>query len=309
VPNLSEINDIVKRFGLRSNWRLDKGDHKGALDDALAIYIFSDQMLGQGLLIEQLVGIAVNAVASKQILTVLSNSDMPASELKKLQSSLGTKTLVGDLLIDMSAEKAFWYDFIQRYFTDEGDGNGKVLIKGLPLVYDGVPGALKGIFLFDFPDRKEITGEIEVVFEKVDSCISKTPAQLKAEKFDWEQFQDELTNIVLMQILMPAYGKLSDISWERITERMGLYTTVSVLLYESERGQYPTSLEQLVEMEYMQEVPIDPFSDKPLVYKKTDDGFKLYSFGPNMIDNGGIGTSRNRWFKDAKDAIFWPAEE
>ena len=32
---------------------------------------------------------------------------------------------------------------------------------------------------------------------------------------------------------------------------------------------------------------MDPYSDKPLVYKKTDNNFILYTPGPSLIDHGG----------------------
>lgn len=57
-------------------------------------------------------------------------------------------------------------------------------------------------------------------------------------------------------------------------------------------------------------MPIDSFSDKPLVYRKTDDGFTLYSVGENCIDDGGE-LARNKkgearvWGGEG-DAIFWP---
>jgi hypothetical protein len=67
----------------------------------------------------------------------------------------------------------------------------------------------------------------------------------------------------------------------------------------------------------LSEVPIDPFSDQPLVYKKTDNGFTLYSVGYNFKDDGGVpgqyeGTNKNpqarRWTQYG-DVVFWPVEK
>ena len=34
-------------------------------------------------------------------------------------------------------------------------------------------------------------------------------------------------------------------------------------------------------------IPIDPFSNQPLVYRRSDTGYLLYSVGPDGEDNGG----------------------
>jgi hypothetical protein len=39
--------------------------------------------------------------------------------------------------------------------------------------------------------------------------------------------------------------------------------------------------------EHLERLPDDPFSGKPLVYRLTDEGFRLYSVGPNGVDDGG----------------------
>jgi hypothetical protein len=55
---------------------------------------------------------------------------------------------------------------------------------------------------------------------------------------------------------------------------------------------------------------MDPFSDKPLVYRRTDDDFILYSVGYNFIDDGGVrGKDKNgkpRMWADNGDRIFRP---
>jgi hypothetical protein len=51
-------------------------------------------------------------------------------------------------------------------------------------------------------------------------------------------------------------------------------------------GAYPASLAELSPM-YLATVPDDLFSDKPLVYARTGNGYTLYSVGPDVIDQGG----------------------
>jgi hypothetical protein len=51
------------------------------------------------------------------------------------------------------------------------------------------------------------------------------------------------------------------------------------------------------------EIPSDPFTAKPLIYRTTPSGFILYSVGPNRVDDGGKNSRQNR-----HDDLVWEAE-
>jgi len=62
----------------------------------------------------------------------------------------------------------------------------------------------------------------------------------------------------------------------------------------------------------MKEAPKDPFSDNLLVYRQTGQTFKLYSFGADFDDDGGIAgkseDGRDKKWADNGDTVFWPVE-
>ena len=88
-------------------------------------------------------------------------------------------------------------------------------------------------------------------------------------------------------------------------------TIIAVLRYAQDKGDYPDNLGELITAGYLKEIPLDMFSDKPLVYRKTDDGFTLYSVGPNFIDDSGESgkdkKGKVRLWAENGDAVFWPA--
>jgi hypothetical protein len=65
-----------------------------------------------------------------------------------------------------------------------------------------------------------------------------------------------------------------------------LAAELAVRAYRSAQGRAPTSLEQLVP-KYLQHVPLDPFSGKPMVYRPQDTNWRLYSIGEDGVDDGG----------------------
>jgi hypothetical protein len=54
----------------------------------------------------------------------------------------------------------------------------------------------------------------------------------------------------------------------------------------TEQSRKPTELKQLVP-EYLQRVPLDPFSGRPMVYRQQGSNWLLYSVGEDGVDDGG----------------------
>ncbi len=75
---------------------------------------------------------------------------------------------------------------------------------------------------------------------------------------------------------------------DRTVANIGMCRIVLGLkVYKREHGKYPTGLREL-QQTLDWEVPKDPFSGQDFVYRPQDEGFKLYSFGPNLADDGGV---------------------
>jgi hypothetical protein len=84
-------------------------------------------------------------------------------------------------------------------------------------------------------------------------------------------------------------------------QRLG-QVAVALRLYRHEHGRYPETLEELVP-KYLPSLPVDPFDGKPLRYKRLAKGFKVWSVGWDMKDDGGVwGTPKHE-----KGDIVWEA--
>ncbi len=60
-------------------------------------------------------------------------------------------------------------------------------------------------------------------------------------------------------------------------------------IYKRREGHFPEDASALVP-DTLDELPVDPFTGKPYVYKLEEDGFIVYSLGSNEKDDGGKGT-------------------
>jgi hypothetical protein len=211
----------------------------------------------------------------------------------------------------MEAEKAFWYDQIQRTFTDDGQGGGRMLVRGMAYaVTDDWKENLWRFVSFSYPDRKDALTKIDKYFKQADELFALSPRNLQNEGIDANEWAEALQLGFMLKMLGPAHYRVVQITWRLRTGREALLTVLAVLCYEKEKGRYPAGLNELVAAGYLKKLPMDPYSDAPLIYQKTEGGFLLYSFGIDLTDDGGeLGLSSRgtpRMWMDNGDCVFWP---
>jgi hypothetical protein len=289
------------------------GDVNNALRDCVVLLKFGSHLHGQGLLIEQLVGVAIEALGHSEIFQVLEKVDVLPEVLKSVQRKLRNQFRNEKPIICIDAEKVFWYDQIQRSFTDDGKGGGRVLIRGLPYAVDDGR-SLWRLFTFSYPSRRKTVEQIERYFEKAAELSGKTPRDLQNMGIDLDNWNEDIHTSLMLKVQGPAHSRVGQqLGWRLKTSRAASLMVLAIMRYQKEQGKYPDSLDELVEVDYLDELPTDPYSDKPLIYGKTDSNFTLYSVGPNFKDDGGqSGKDRDGRVKkwaDNGDTVFWPVPD
>ncbi len=71
------------------------------------------------------------------------------------------------------------------------------------------------------------------------------------------------------------------------TQMEGIILLLALRLYHIDHGSYPDRLNELLP-EYLDSIPTDPFTGNPFHYENVGDDFRLYSYGRNGIDDGGV---------------------
>src|SRR5262245_27471098 len=80
-----------------------------------------------------------------------------------------------------------------------------------------------------------------------------------------------------------------------------LQADLALRLYQTDHGALPERLGDLVP-KYLPTVPLDPYSQQPLIYKVNGDSFLLYSVGLDQTDNGGNFTNATTYYS-SRDAF------
>jgi hypothetical protein len=312
MKNLSSYRTIARALSWRSRYKAYSGDIASALDDCVSLVTFGRHQEGKGLLIEQLVGIAVEALAHGSISLIIEKTEVPADTLKNIQEQLQAEFADTQNVINLDGEKAFLYDYIQRTFTDDGKGGGRMLARGAPLAVGDWKSGLWRFVTLSYPNRREVTAKVDRYYQLAEHVFDETPWQARNED-ESEKYMEIADDSFLLRITAPAHGRVVQLEWRVKTMRLGLLTVLALARFEKDKGRYPENLSTLVELGYLKEIPGDPYSDGPLVYKKTDESFILYSLGENLSDDGGRVARRDdgrikKWASEG-DWVFWPMPE
>ena len=310
LKDLSGYRQVARALNWRSLYKAYSGNIESALDDCVSLVKFGRHQEGKGLLIEQLVGIAIEAMAFGSISMIMEKADVPADTLKNIQEQLQEEFARPYDVINLEGEKAFLYDYIQRSFTDDGKGGGRMLARGAPLAVGDWKSGLWRFVSLSYPDRREVTAKVDHYYNLAEQVFDETPWQVHRKGVSSAKLDEIADGSLLLQILVPAHGRVGEIGWRTKTRRTALLTVLALSRYEKEKSKYPESLDVLVEAGYLKDMPNDPYSDSPLVYKKTDESFILYSLGENLSDDEGQVARRDdggikQWASEG-DWVFWP---
>jgi hypothetical protein len=333
----------VREMGLLLSWHarieLEQARPDVALQDCIVGYKLARHFAGQKWYVQN-VGRALHALMVTQIFYILTNTSLESDRLQNLQQEL-EQQLLKDPDPDFQGAKLFMLDTVQRICTDDGRGNGhmvasdaaKKLVRAYlqyqrPPVSQNLPRFLReyaelarheepsdfavnarivSMAMFG-PDRREMVKGIEDCFEYLEKLSARTPSQLRQEGTQpAAEVSDKIGCEFLGFVCGPVHTVFIEVWQRQKVQDAALITSIAVLRYKADRGRFPEVLEDLVAAGYLKELPMDPYSDKPLVYKVLGDDFTLYSLGADFDDDSG---ARSSWGqgKQGGDQVFWPVE-
>ena len=91
---------------------------------------------------------------------------------------------------------------------------------------------------------------------------------------------------VLTPMLLIPLGSGAERRDEAIAKANLAGAALALKAYHNKTGSYPASLDELRQV-IPWKVPEDPFSGRPLIYKRQGAGFLIYSIGADLRDDGG----------------------
>ncbi len=171
--------------------------------------------------------------------------------------------------------------------------------KGIPRVREWMQSRaiiplLKPIVTKDYIAYLKLMPKVQQHFE--------TPYYLLQQKLTDKQTSH---HALFIHASLQVYDKLYEMVAEDEAQvdicRVGL----ALKLFQQKNGTYPETLDKLTP-EFLENIPVDPFTGKALIYRQADAGFILYSSGPNQRDDNGVPkpTGKNATGEEPDDIVW-----
>jgi hypothetical protein len=283
LPHLSPTRAAVRWLAADACHAQQRGDRDRALESLGAILRIASR-LRRDFLVEQLVahaiagrGLAVAAVLADR--EMLRGDDAPGRTefLAGLAQALEDLKMA-DFEMTIAAEEIAFEDSLQRFFTDDGQGDGHVTRDGLKAaaLLDNGPALILAPATMAFtPSRSALRARFEIQSLRAQRLASLPPWRW-AEEFGPRDL-DEPAVGGFANLFSPWSGgfwmpnidrvgtALAALAAQHDRVRLGL----ALCRFRDERGRWPETLDDLVPA-YLSSVPPDPFDGEPVRYALRD---------------------------------------
>ena len=231
LPGMFEIRSFVRGLAARANIRIREGDIDGAIDDVLACYRFSRHIEKQPMLVEGLVGVAIEDIAHG-IPYHLSEIRANAEQLKRLQNELAALSVKKGFVPRLEFERFMCLDAMTS------------TMKGMPVteLANGLGGdhRLETRMVTRGIDWNLVFKKVNDVYDELEkgTFVYTEPSQNPLRYLTVAGRSNALADIFIA-LFLPATEAANE-AWHRIDCTMNLKRIVLAMhLYEREHGTLP----------------------------------------------------------------------
>jgi hypothetical protein len=302
LPGIQKCRELASALVARAMLRVGEGKLDEAWQDLIACHRLGRLVARGATIIEGLVGIALDQVASAADLAYLERANLTAKQiqdrLKDLQGlppmpAMADQINLGERIIYLDS-----LQFIRRGCVDMVAGGPAKKVSAEELkaleMLDWEPALRTGNRWFDRLAAalrlKDRGGRVKAL-KKIDEELKelKGPvnlAKLIQEKGPADKKVGQSLGDFFIRLLTPAVQKVHD-AYDRTEQvQRNLQVAFALAGYHREHGRYPAKLDDLAP-KYLPAVPNDLFSGKALVYRPMEKGYLFYSVGVNGKDEQG----------------------
>lgn len=273
----------VLRVDAAANARAGRVDE--ALKSTKLAYGVSESIGHEPILIGQLVRIAVLAITNDGLQTMMQSTRLTEKQAKDLFDYLGRVDIAQGHVNAMVGERAFglWtFDHMQEL------GVGGVS----NFVGPGSQGFDPTSLIASYPLRPLLNVDQAAYLRFMREQVEQSKLSVLEMRKKGIKPIDELSlpkYAFLSRIMMPVFSRARAATDKAVAQLAVVRGALALEAYRSRYGTFPASLDD-VKSKLGWKLPLDPFSGRDLVYKRSAGGFVLYSLGLNMKDDGGNGT-------------------
>jgi len=282
IPNALKMIQATHALVLAAYLSADEGDVTTASDRVVSGLKFAPMVSDEGTLISFLIAVADMRTLAYFLGDIFQDKALDEAALLELIDELDPSPWLGRLAGAIRGERTG--------FIEAGEYARWGSLKDIESLF-GERSFLKniGVWLIRpflkrdirkaLPIYRDLEAQTQLPYYESRSFLRSRGQQLM--KRPWYAFLSK----AMIANFEYAFMKEAALEAVLLVSRTGL----ACRLHKSRSGQYPDTLEALVPG-ILKEVPIDPFTGKPLVYRHEGEGFIVYSLGSNEKDDSGLST-------------------
>lgn len=281
-PELSQIKEAAKSLSDRAMLHALDGNIQGAVDDLRRIRKVSESLNEQPFLIAALVQIAVSSIQQKALVDIAAKVHNQPRALAALGAFADTEPIVVRLDHAILGEYYMGLSYLRNFDNFGGlkafsmvDPTEPTLPAPDPskIVRDGVPN--DPVYKAYLARHLQMWNEFAEAKEDFDgdpiamsNWLDKKSKEIEASK---------QPSYAVQKVLAPVYTQAGMACLQPLTTARLSRAYISALQTKNRTGSFPASLR----------TEADPFDGQPLRYKRTAEGFILWSVSNDRKDNGG----------------------
>ncbi len=313
LGGVQNLRDLARFVDADAVVAAAQNDGPRALEDLTTMVRMAEQIWQpRSYLVEQMIAMVVYRIALERTVQIVDKMPKTFSDdqWRDLAHALASFRQ-GDLVYDMSAEEIAFDDLLQRFYTDDGHGDGHVTLKGLewwtnnfPAIPDKNQRAWQDALL-----RVAGPGFAALVAGRAETReLYQRVAQAEADAhqgppWEWDRQKIRDADRVLQEpnlnkvryflagLVQPMRSGLYINTEAMVQRRDATLTVIALELFHRRHDRWPTTLDELVPA-LLLAVPLDRFDGQPLHYVVREGRPVLYSLGADLDDDGGQPTKK-----------------
>jgi hypothetical protein len=273
LPHLGSLRRAGRLLAVEARLHIERGEVDAALECIRTAYAAGESLENEPFLVSQLVRTSIEVQAIGEVEWVLSRAQFDGAQLSRLEKILSR---------GITAEQ------MQKALTAEG-GVGMSVFR-MPVeraqgMYNMPPTVVRLQRASGLSDLDQLA--YLDILKEMHALATQPPQERRfADNALDEKVRSLPRYCLATRTMVPALGAAFNAIDTLTTHRRLAQAGIAVERYRLANGTLPSTLEELVPA-YLDDVPIDPFTDKPIQYRHLDTGYLLYGVGKDGTDNGG----------------------
>lgn len=302
LPHLASLRSCARMLAARADLLAEKGAVDSGLHDCLTGLKISGSLSGEPTIITRLVVISIDQTILTRMEEIIKKGEAGSETYRTLMETVAGKqnskmlhrALLTERVVFAMMEFARWKEKIK-----DGKSQDKMVEMLKPDLKAGDEGRISETIKKDpvgFIEENELAYLQTMAKLLVLSKLSYLKAKGRIAGLQKEVLESSDEKMVLTKFLVTALTRLF-LNEARFDAQLGnAEIALACHLYKTEYKKYPAGLKEL-SLEFLPKTVLDPFSRKEHIYHRTAKGFKIYSVGENLKDDGGqqAGKPSRKW--------------